>query len=177
MNQLTKFFESVFYGFGFNFSGYNVTQELELLGQHLPSTFCHRRLTDIGCGDGTITHRLIPILKPKSTLGLDLYPSLVHRAISRGLDARVVDVENQPPGGDLGVLWGVVHHFLSPQKTLATLSHNFKSLLIRESIDTSRFFESGHRFSQKELTSLIKSVSSKAQFIYTPQKSVLIFIG
>jgi len=177
---MRKLFEAIGYSFGFNLSFYPVSRELANLDQHLPTGYLYRHLTDIGCGDGRITRKIANILKPKSLLGVDLYPALIKTARKNGISASVIDVEHHPPQGDLGVLWGVLHHFSTPKTTLKSLICNFNSLIIRESVNDRRLFESGHRYSRIRLLRLIKSSlrpTDRLRYYDTPGRSLLLFIN
>ncbi len=178
MNKFQKFIEKLVYSFGFNGSFYNIAKELEVLKQNLPANYLHREIVDIGCGDGSISLKLIPILQPKSFVGIDLYDSLVKRASAKGLTALVKDAENDPLAGDLGILWGVLHHFLDPVATLQKLTREFRSLLIRESINSTRIWELGHKFNRQQLLQVLdKAKIVPTKILDTQEKSLIIFVN
>jgi 2-polyprenyl-3-methyl-5-hydroxy-6-metoxy-1,4-benzoquinol methylase len=178
MNKFQKFVEKLIYSFGFNGSFYNIAKEIEVLKQNLPANYLHREIVDIGCGDGSISLKLIPILQPKSFIGIDLYSSLVKRASAKGLTALVKDAENDPLTGDLGILWGVLHHFTNPVATLQKLNREFRSLIIRESINPSRLWELGHKFDKQQLLKVFeKAKITPTKILDTQEKSLIIFIN
>lgn len=88
---------------------------------------------------------------------MDLSQSLVFLARKRGLEARVMDVEKQLIAGDLGILWGVVHHFQNPVSTLGKLHKSFNSLLIRAPVNSKRVCELGQKFDKKEFLEIVSS--------------------
>ena len=85
----------------------------------------------------------------------------------------------ETPSGDLGILWGVIHHLNNPETTLKKLIENFNSLIIREPLNRNRLFESGKRYEKKELLDIFSKVGinlKKCPIIKTPkEKSLIIF--
>ncbi|PIU30507.1 hypothetical protein COT07_00390 [Candidatus Woesearchaeota archaeon CG07_land_8_20_14_0_80_44_23] len=153
---MNKIIEKLMYSFGINISGYNVKRELDYLHKNLPDMCKNRDVVDIGCGDGKISLKLIPILKPKSFLGIDLSKSLIKSAKKRGINAKVLNIENQEISGDLGIIWGVLHHLNNPIETLKKLKKSFNGLIIRESIDEKRLFELGHKLNRDKLIEMLE---------------------
>jgi len=153
---MNKIIEKLMYSFGINISGYNVKRELDYLHKNLPDMCKNRDVVDIGCGDGKISLKLIPILKPKSFLGIDLSKSLIKSAKKRGINAKVLNIENQEISGDLGIMWGVLHHLNNPIETLKKLKKSFNGLIIRESIDEKRLFELGHKLNRDKLIEMLE---------------------
>lgn len=153
---MNKILEKIMYGFGINISGYNVGREMDCLKENLAESYKNRDVVDIGCGDGKISLELIKILKPKSFLGIDSSQALINSARKRGLDVKLLDIEKQKISGDLGVMWGVIHHFNNPVETLEMLKKNFNNLIIRESIDDKRIFELGHKLNKSEFVELLE---------------------
>ena len=148
------------------------------LQKNLPKNYLNRHVTDIGCGDGKISLKLIPILKPKSFIGIDLSKSLIKFAKKRGINAKVLNIENQKISGDVGILWGVLHHLDNPIQTLKKLKKDFNSLIIRESINKKRLLELGHKFNRHELMKIFKkSDTSIVQTIEVKSNGVLIILA
>lgn len=174
---MNKLIERLFYSFGLNASFYNVKEEIQLLKDNLPESFKNRIVTDIGCGDGKVTLELIKVLKPKKIVCLDSSTSLINTAKKNGLNAKRVDIEKEKVSGDLGVLWGVLHHLSNPENTLKVLAKNFKSLIIRESVDDKRLFELGHKYNIDALKKLFKRAKIKTRlFLESSNKSVIILV-
>jgi SAM-dependent methyltransferase len=155
---LNKTIEKVTYSLGISGSAYDLTSELEVFKSNLPSKYLHRSVTDIGCGNGSVSLKLQKILVPKDICGLDLSPTLIKLAQKNGLKSQVSDVELETPTGDLAILWGVLHHFCQPKLNLQKIYHSFKSLIIRESVSTKRILELGHRFSRQELEDIFTTI-------------------
>lgn len=144
-----------------------------------------REVTDLGCGDGKITKALEKILKPAGLSSVDLSSQLVESAKSRGIDAHIGNLELEDISGDLGILWGVVHHLIDPVPVLKRLIMKFNMLIIRENINPLRIFESGYRFNKREFMrvleeagldlkrcKIVKSNKTKAVIVfYTSSKS------
>jgi 2-polyprenyl-3-methyl-5-hydroxy-6-metoxy-1,4-benzoquinol methylase len=175
---MKKIIEKIIYAFGINGSFYNVTNELNSLQSSLPDDFQNRDVVDIGCGDGKISLKLIPILRPKSFKGIDASRSLIKTAQNNGISAETLDVESQAISGDLGIMWGVLHHFENPAQTLEKLSKEFNSFIIRESIDDKRIFELGHKLSRTKLMDIIKEAKLEPMKIVEikDNDSVILFI-
>lgn len=175
---MNKIVEKLLYSFGINFSAYDVPAELDILKKNLPKKFLKRNVIDIGCGDGKVSLMIKEILQPKSFIGIDLSKSLIMSARKRGLNARNLDVEKQNISGDLGILWGVLHHFDNPVKTLQKINENFNSLIIRESINDKRMFELGHKFNREKLIGILVDSGIKNEHVAESDKnkSLIIFV-
>lgn len=153
---MNKTIEKLMYSFGINISAYNVKRELDYLHKNLLDTYKNRDIVDIGCGNGKISLKLIPILKSKSFLGIDISRSLIKSAKRRGINANLLNIEDQEISGDLGIMWGVLHHLNNPIETLKKLKKNFNSLIIRESINEKRLFELGHKLNRDKLMKMLE---------------------
>ena len=117
--------------------GPHVRRQLECLRACLPAHFRGRRMDDLGCGDGKLTALLTGIFEPASVRGFDVNPALVRRARSKGIDARVLDLEMEMPAGDLGVVWGVLHHLRDPAGCLARIRTHYGLVFVREPVRSS----------------------------------------
>ena len=176
---MIKVFEKLAYSFGINLSCYNLKEELRLLKENLPASYSNRDVIDIGCGNGKTSLQLKEILRPKSFKGLELSPSLAEAATQKGIEVENMDVEIESPSGDLGILWGVLHHFENPRETLIQIVKNFNSLIIREPLNKNRAFESGVRYEPQELFDILTIGGidlKKCKHIKTPkEKAIIIF--
>jgi 2-polyprenyl-3-methyl-5-hydroxy-6-metoxy-1,4-benzoquinol methylase len=174
---MNKLIEQLIYSFGLNLSFYNVKKEILLLKDYLPESFKNRVVTDIGCGDGKVTIELAKVLKPRKLVCVDSSTSLINSAKKKGISASLFDIEKEKVSGDLGVLWGVLHHLKNPEKTLRILAKNFKSLIIRESVNNKRLFELGHKYNTEELKELFRRAKIKTRlFLESKNKSVIILV-
>lgn len=177
---MKKTFQKIIYSLGINISAYNVDEEIRLLKAHLPSKFTKRRVVDVGCGDGKTSLKLRKILKPVFFQGVDLSPALISRAQKRGLNAQVKDVSKEEIYGDLGILWGVIHHFNKPVETLRKIYTHFNSLIIRAPVEENRFCELGHKFNKREFLEILSEagINSQDQIIVKAPKnnSLILFI-
>lgn len=178
---MKKNLEKILYSFGTNFSIYDIDHELSLLKEHIPFSFKSRDVVDIGCGDGKTSLKLKEILQPSSFIGVDISPALVNSARERGVQAKVVDIEKQEIAGDLGILWGVLHHLKSPGNTLKKINNSFKSLILRESIDDKRIFEVAYKLNRNKLTEILLTAQidiNQCKMIETIEKdAIIIFVG
>ena len=107
---------------------------LEALKEKVPQHFLQRELDDLGCGDGRITLILKEIFQPRTLRAFDVNTSLVKRARNRGIPAEVCDLENNLPGGELAVLWGVLHHLCDAENCIQKINSNYHMAFIREPI-------------------------------------------
>ncbi len=178
---MRKSLEKALYSLGINISFYDTAKELSFLEQNLPASFKSRDIIDIGCGDGVVTLKLKKILEPNTIKGIDSSKRLVHSAIKKQLNAEIFDIENQEIKGDLGILWGVLHHFSDPEKTVRKIKKSFKSLVIREPIDEKRIFELGTRMNKEKLFNLLAKAEIDLKkckiFELAETKCLIIFIG
>ncbi len=121
--------------FGTNFYiGAQIKDQIRMLSTRVPPEFLHRRMDDLGCGDGKITLRLKALFKPEKLRGFDVNTSLVKRARSHGIEAQVQDLNKGVPSGELAVMWGVLHHLNDSEKCLKRISENYPMAFIREPI-------------------------------------------
>lgn len=145
--------------------GRHVVRQLDCLRQVTPERFCGRLVDDLGCGDGKLTVLLAEILRPLVLRGFDVNPALVQRARSRGIEAEVVDLDEQVPQGELAVMWGVLHHLGDPALCLRRVSANYDSALIREPIRgaSPALLELGRPLRRRELGDLIQTALPGAE--------------
>jgi hypothetical protein len=121
--------------FGTNFYiGTQIKDQIRMLETRIPPAFLHRRMDDLGCGDGKITLRLKAIFQPEQLRGFDVNLALVKRARNRGIEANVKDLNEEIPSGELAVMWGVLHHLNDSEKCLKRISDNYPMAFIREPI-------------------------------------------
>jgi SAM-dependent methyltransferase len=148
--------------------GSHVLRQLDCLRKVTPQDFRGRRVDDLGCGDGKLTVFLREILQPVRLRGFDINPALVRRARSRGIEARVVDLEDRMPIGELAVLWGVLHHLSDPALCLARVRVNYDRAVIREPIrDTSpACLELGSPLGRRELEDLVRGSLPGSDLLY-----------
>lgn len=153
-------------------------KEFEFIKDKIPVDFKNKNLIDLGCGDGTNTLRIKNILNPISVKGYDRANSLIKTAQKKGIESYSLDLEKNEIKGELGVLWGTLHHLKSPDLFLNKLKNNFQYLFIREKV-SNRLFELGKIISYDELTTLCKKNFDKIEIIpYKNKKihSIFIFI-
>ncbi len=164
------------------FSGYNlvigshIKRQLEFLKEKAPPSFKYRQLDDLGCGDGKITLLLKEILLPTRLRGFDINPHLVKRARAKRIEAEVKNLEKDTPRGELGIMWGVLHHLKDKQGCLRRLKENYNLIIIREPIRVglTRIFELGHPLRKEEIEYLIKETLDSSQVFYCGN-SIFIF--
>ena len=129
-------FENLAYSlFGNNLViGAHIKKQLTFLQEIVPAGLQGRHMDDLGCGDGKVTLLLGEILRPAKLRGFDVNPGLVKRAKSRGIDAGTIDLDKEVPGGELAVLWGVMHHLRDFESCLCRVKQSYSMVLIREPV-------------------------------------------
>lgn len=174
---MNKVFEKLFYSLGFNLSGYNVDREIASLEKNLPTNFKHRSVVDLGCGDGRVSLKLKGVLQSKEFLGVDIHPALIKSARKKGIKAKVADIAKDEIKGDLGILWGVLHHLENPVLVLEKLNNNFNNLIIRESVDEKRVIEVGEKLNKKRLMRILDQAGVKVKkVVEIPENKSVILI-
>ncbi|MDX1536051.1 MAG: class I SAM-dependent methyltransferase [Candidatus Spechtbacterales bacterium] len=177
--KIRKKIEKILYSFGTSFSGYDVDIEIKYLKDNILDKYKNRDVVDIGCGDGKLSIRIKEVLEPESFLGVDLSDAMIASAQKKGLDARVLNVEETNLSGDMGVMWGSLHHLTNPVRTTKNLSGKFKDIMIRESIDDSRIFELGHKMSKQDLMNVIEDAGLiiNEKISIPENKSMILFVS
>ncbi len=179
--KLTKILESLAYRGGHNNNFYDTNLAIDSLEKKASKEFIGRKLTDIGCGDGVNTLKIAKVLKANTVLGYEMSKPLADEARKNGLD--IIDQkEGQMISGDLGVLWGVAHHFDNPEEDIYQYMKGFKSFIIREPTDWWRLFEAGKRYREEKMTQMIEKAAERcnkkvSKIIVNEAKSVLYFIN
>jgi len=164
------------------FSGYNIIigshirKQLEFTKEVTPSCFKHRQMDDLGCGDGKVTLLLKEIFLPKRLRGFDINPRLVRQARDKGIEAEVINLEEDMPQGELAVMWGVLHHLQDREGCLRKAKENYDLIFIREPIKTGfvNWLELGHPLRKQGIECLVKEHLASSQVFYCGN-SILIF--
>jgi SAM-dependent methyltransferase len=148
--------------------GSPIKAQLGVLKARVPESFLHRKMDDLGCGDGKITLHLKEIFKPVKTRGFDIYPALIKRAKGRGIDAVEMDLETSLPKGELSVMWGVLHHLKDAEKCLKQIAANYPMAFIREPIKEkgAKGLEMGEPFIKEEVEGWVERHFPGAEKFY-----------
>jgi SAM-dependent methyltransferase len=174
MGLLSRFFS------GYTFViGSHIRRQLEFLKEKAPPDFKRRQMDDLGCGDGRITLLLKEILLPTRVRGFDINPRLVKRVRDKGIEAEVRNIEKDMPRGELGVMWGVLHHLKDRQDCLERLKENYSLILIREPIKTgpTNGWELGHPLRKEEFECLIQECLAGSQVFYCGNSVLLFYVS
>lgn len=139
-----------------------------MLEEKIPPEFQQRNLDDLGCGDGKVTILLKELFHPWSLRGFDVNPSLVRRARRKGIQADVMNLEQNMPKGDLAVMWGVLHHLKDREACLKRISENYSSAFIREPVKNKiiKGLEMGQPLVKKEIEGLVRKYLPSARTFY-----------
>lgn len=99
----------------------------------IPPEFLHRRVVDLGCGDGNKYYVIKLLFRPKNYWGLDVLPEEIKAARRRKLRVRLLDfVKDHGIHGDLGLMIGTYTY----PKLLKRLSQRFSLLFFNEYAET-----------------------------------------
>lgn len=162
--------EKAFYYFWGNNAviGSHIRRQIDFLSQVVPDTFKHRRMDDLGCGDGKVTLLLKDVFRPTVLRGFDVNAGLVRRARSRGCAAEVKNLDDGMPSGELAVLWGVLHHLKDCGYSLKTVRENYSLIFIREPLKNGHLqgMELGHSLRKAEMEELVREHLPGAQVHY-----------
>lgn len=152
-----KFEDLAYAFFGNNLVvGGHIRRQLAFLKEVVPVHLQHREMDDLGCGDGKVTLLLQEVFRPCKLRGFDVNPGLVRRARGRGIDAAVADLDRAVPGGELAVLWGVLHHLRDFESALSLVRKNYPLVFIREPVRTGLVgLELGRPLKLKEIITLV----------------------
>jgi SAM-dependent methyltransferase len=156
--------------------GSHIRRQLSFLGGVLPPELLGREMDDLGCGDGKVTLLLKEIFQPVRLRGYDINPGLVRRAAGRGIDAEVFDLDTEMPGGELAVVWGVLHHLKNFDAGLRRLKESYPLVFVREPVRSGIFtgLELGHPLRLKELTGLLTGHFPQCPLHYC-DNSIMVF--
>ncbi|MFC1861008.1 class I SAM-dependent methyltransferase [Chloroflexota bacterium] len=156
--------------------GHHIRKQLKLLKDIIPPYFQHRKMDDLGCGDGKVTILLNEIFLPERLRGFDINPGLVNRARTKGIAADVIDLDGHMPTSELAVLWGVLHHLPDIKGCLKRLKENYPLIFIREPVRNSyfRLLELGHTMKKEKIEQMVNKHLPDSETIYCGN-SVFVF--
>ena len=166
---VNKFQKVIYDLFGTSlYIGQSIRAQIKWISIRIPQEFLNKELDDLGCGDGRITQLLGQVFKAKKLRGFDVYPSLVKRACRKGVDACIFDLETGMPSGELGVMWGVLHHLKDREACIKRIAENYPMVFIREPIKTGhgKGMEMGDPIKKEEVDTLVKKFLPKARVLY-----------
>ena len=138
--------------------GRHIKSQLQFLHENIPPNFKHRRMDDLGCGDGKVTVYLKEIFQPEELRCFDINPGLVKRSNQKGFCAEVMDLNQDFPSGELAVMWGSLHHLEDMAGCLDNIRRNYEMAFIREPLNESGnpgFLELGHPVSQQDMADMV----------------------
>ena len=157
--------------------GTHIKKQLTFLREIVPAELQQREMHDLGCGDGKVTTLLEEIFLPRELHGFDINPALARRAQNRGIDAGIIDLDREVPGGgELAVLWGVLHHLQDFESSLRRVKENYPLVFIREPVRTgiTPGLELGHPLRLKEIIRLLDRHLTGSQ-VHFCDNSVMVF--
>ncbi len=155
--------------FGTNFYiGSQIREQIKMLETRLPQAFRQRELDDLGCGDGKITLLLKDVFQPRKLRGFDVNPLLVKRAINKGIEAEIRNLDAGLPTGELAIMWGVLHHLKDRETCLKRIRNNYSMAFIREPIKNKviKGLEMGQPLVKEEIEELLQKYLPNAKTFY-----------
>lgn len=167
----------MYYLFGNNVVvGSHIKKQLDYLRTIVPENFKGRQTHDLGCGDGKITVILKDIFQPAAFKGYDICPELVKRTNDKGIEAEVKDLGKGLPGGEMAIMWGVLHHIDDMAACLKKTSESYEYLFIREPLRKKHrdLLELGHPMFEDELKQLVNKTLPGSQ-VFTFHNAMFIF--
>jgi hypothetical protein len=167
----------MYYLFGNNVVvGSHIKKQLDYLRTIVPEDFKGRQTHDLGCGDGKITVILKDIFQPSNFKGYDICPELVKRTNDKGIEAEVKDLGKSLPGGEMAIMWGVLHHIDDMAACLKQTSESYEYLFIREPLRKKHrdLLELGHPMFENELKQLVNDTLPGSQ-VFTFHNAMFIF--
>jgi hypothetical protein len=167
---INKIIQSVIYTlFGTNlYINAQIRDQIRMLETRVPLAFRQRELDDLGCGDGKTTVLLKRVFQPQKLRGFDVNPFLVKRALSKGIEAEVKNLDAGLPSGELAVMWGVLHHLKDRETCIKRIKENYRMAFIREPIKNKdlKGFEMGKPLVKEEIENMVQKYLSSAQTFY-----------
>jgi hypothetical protein len=157
--------------------GLHIKKQLEFLRKHIPPSFQHRKMDDLGCGDGKVTIRLKEIFLPQSLRCFDVNPGLVKRSSKKGFRAEVMDLNKEFPSGELAVMWGSLHHLEDMVGCLEKLRQNYRMVFIREPLKEGgvSWLELGHPASKEEMENMVAEHLPGASILFQDNAALIFY--
>ena len=159
--------------------GLHIKKQLEFLREHIPPEFKHRKMDDLGCGDGKVTVRLKEIFQPESLRCFDVNPGLVRRSRKKGFCAEVMNLNEDFPSGELAVMWGSLHHLEDMAGCLDRLKRNYDMVFIREPLSEGgvSWLELGHPASKEEMENMVAEHLPGARIIFQDNAAHIFYVS
>lgn len=157
--------------------GLHIKKQLEFLREHIPPSFQHRKMDDLGCGDGKVTIRLKEIFLPESLRCFDVNPGLVRRSSKKGFCAEAIDLNKDFPSGELAVMWGSLHHLEDMAGCLDRLKQNYRMVFIREPLKEGgvSWLELGHPASKEEMENMVAEHLPGARILFQDNAALIFY--
>lgn len=178
--KLMRFREWIAENIGYRFFGcfYNRKHDhiFEFIESKAPKEFCGRTISDLACGDGGNTLRIIRIFKPKKITGYDHNEYLISKAKEKGLKVEKFDLDKELPRGEMATITFGLHHAKDIEETLRNLVKTYRYIFLCEPIlDLYHWLlDAGKPLPKKGWTFLFDKVFGK-YLLYEYQSSLIVF--
>lgn len=132
----------------------------------IPQEFLGRNISDLGCGDGHATRKIMRLFKTKKIKGYEVNRYLVAKARKRGLAVEQTDLGKEVPKGEMATVWGVVHHLQNQEAFLKKIRANFRFAVFNEPVKGFwAFLDGGEPKKEKEWRMLFEKVLGKCEYL------------
>jgi|SRR3990167_10075111 len=165
---------------GYRFFGclYNKSHDhiFDFIQTKIPKDLLHRKIYDLGCGDGGNTVRVQKVFQAKEIVGYDHNDFLLKRAKKKGILVKKFDFNLTLPKGEMAAFIFSLHHASDKEKTLKEAVKNFKYIFICEPcLDLYHWlFDGGEPLPKEKWIELFDKILKK-YLIYQYKNNLIVF--
>ena len=142
----------------------------------IPREFFHRKISDLGSGDGGNTERIKKIFQASKIVGYDHNDFLLERARKKGIRVKKFDLNKKLPKGEMATFTFSLHHAYNKENTLKNAVNNFDYIFICEPcLDLYHWlFDGGEPLPKNKWIELFDRVLKQYQ-IYQYKNNLIVF--
>ncbi len=165
---------------GYRFSGCFYAKAHDHIFNHIetkiPKEFLGKRISDLGCGDGSNTLRIKRVFKAKSIVGYERNVYNVERAKKKGLKVKRLDLNSKFPKGELASFTFSLHHLEDKERSLKKVKDNFNYIFLCEPCNDlyHRLLDAGSPLSKEGWIKLFDSVLGKYE-LHQYKNNLIVF--
>lgn len=118
----------------------------------IPREFFGRRISDLGCGDGSNTLRIKKVFKPRNIVGCERNLYLIKRAREKGLKVEKLDLNESIPKGEMATFSFSLHHIRDKVSLLKKIKQTFQYIFLIEPMKDlyHTLLDAGYPLSEKD---------------------------
>lgn len=164
---------------GYRFFGcfYNIFNKplFNFIESKIPKDFLNKKISDLGCGDGSNTLRIRRIFRAKEVIGYDHNDYLLKKAQKKGLKVEKINLNIKIPKGEMAVFTFSLHHLRDKEKALRDVIVNFDYLFLCEPIKDlyHAFLDAGEPFRKEEWIEVFDKVL-KRYLLYQYRNNLIV---